>query len=181
MSSRTSLRWILRSAAITALGALSMGCGGIDPGEYIIFRVAFSSPESKGDCAVGDPNTDSDSSSFLSSSTFIIYAGLEDAYYLDASGQATLEGTADGDVYTFEGESNDINFSGPDGTGDKITDSNETDVELTIDGESVSGTSTSQQRRRCDGGCLNFAGFTCTTEAEFVGTQIEEITLEYGL
>lgn len=182
MSSRTSLRWILRSAVITALGALSMGCGGgIDAGEYVIYRIAFEEADRSGDCAIGDPETDFDSSSFRASSTFIMYAGLDDKYYLDADGFATLEGTYESDIYTFEGEETDIGFTGPDGTGDKITEVDSTDVEITIDGEAVSGKATTQTRIRCDNTCLNYVPYSCTTESDFVGTQIEEITLEYGL
>lgn len=182
MSSRTSLRWILRSAVITALGALSMGCGGgIDAGEYVIYRIAFEEGDQSGDCAIGNPDTDFDSSSFRASSTLIMYAGLDDKYYLDADGAPTLEGTYESDVYTFEGETTDIQFTGPDGTGDKLTSVDSLDIEITIDGESVSGKSTSQQRNRCDNTCLNYVPYSCTIESDFVGTQIEEITLEYGL
>lgn len=179
MSIQTSLRWMARGAVIGALGAFSMGCGGIEPGDYVIYRVALEETSLSGDCVSDDPNDKDDSDSFLESGTFILYAGLEDTFYLDL-GESTLEGTLEGDIYSFAGERRDINFTGINDS-DKVTSTDRTNVEATVDGESMSGSFTTKATVTCAGTCTGFEKTTCSSSTSFVGTEIEEITLEYGL
>jgi len=177
--------WILGGALLTALGSLSLGCGGIAPGDYIIYRVAFAEESKSTGCyypfdAV-QPDDKSDSTTFLGKSQFILYAGLEDVYYLDVGGDVVLEGTGDGDTFQFSGKTVDVNYAVPDGTGDKTTATFTTTIDMAIDGASVSGTAVTKDSFSCKGSTCGDARPTCTETSEFVGTEVEDVQLEHGI
>src|SRR5215213_1033690 len=100
--------WIKAAQRTTAIGliaasaaAASTGCGGIGPGDYVIYRVAISAAKPGKDCDVSE-NIKSDSSTFKGSDTFYLYAGVDDAYFLDI-GDTTLEGAEEDEGYKFSG------------------------------------------------------------------------------
>ncbi len=176
MTTRNS--WILRGAVVAALGALSGGCGGLGPGDYVVYRVAQSELVDSSSCpGYDDPSQKSDSSTFLSTSTFILYAGLEDVYYLEAEGQATLEGTEDGGTYSFSGKTVDVEYPTPD---IKFTSTTSASVSMTVDGASANGTATVTTSTKCSGtGCPDDT--SCKQTSEFVGTEVEDVELKHDL
>src|SRR5690349_5419827 len=96
----------LQCAAILA-GALGvMGCG-ISPGDYVIYRVTPGVTDLNSGCyypdTEADPNDISDSTTVRGTGTWIIYASINDAFYLD-SGTDTLEGIATDTGYQFTGK-----------------------------------------------------------------------------
>jgi hypothetical protein len=176
----TRTSWILGTLAFTLTAPL-VGCGGIEPGDYVVYRVATSSGKLSGDCANNDLDTKSDSTTLLGPGTWVLYAGLEETFYLDVGG-STLEGTAADDVYTFAGKQTDIEYSLPNGGGDKTTSTKTTSVEVTIDGAAVTGTYADKLALKCVGaGCGGLVDYTCTTTQSFVGTEVEDVELDYGL
>jgi hypothetical protein len=182
MAIRKSLvRTLNPCAAALALGVLTAGCG-IGPGDYIMYRVAASEQDRSTGC-YGDtipPNVKSDSSTFRSSSTWIIYANAteEDAYYLDI-GDATMEGVESDAGYTFSGKTIDIEYTMPDGTGDKLTTTNTVTIEMAVSGASISGTATDKTTYKCAGTCPPPIIPSCTITTEFKGSEIDGVDLEH--
>ena len=177
-------RFAIAAALVAATGALAMGCdGGISPGDYVIYRVAVTEGKLGSSCypdKIIPPNTKSDSNTFLGSTDFIIYAGLDDVFYLD-TGAATLEGTLDGDTYTFSGATVDVEFASADGTGDKLTTTQSTTISMTVDGESVSGSVANKISIACKGTTCGDPIPSCTTTQNFVGTEVDDIELKHDV
>src|SRR5262249_32803346 len=124
--------------SIAASGALVSGCSGFGPGDYAIYRVSFSKETKSSGCYAPQnkvpPDEKYDSSTYRDPKIFILYAGANDARYLDM-GDTTLEGTQDGDNFSFSGKSVDVQYLRPDGTGPKETTTNTTDVSFATDGD----------------------------------------------
>lgn len=160
------------------------GCG-ISPGDYVIYRVSMGTTDQTAGCyhpgTDAPPDQASDSTTIRDSSTWIIYASINDAFYLD-SGTNTLEGVATDTGYQFTGKDVDVQFDLPDGTGSKRTTTDAYTVDVIVDGEAISGTSVWKTTYGC-------AGTTCPAEripscqrtTDFVGTHVEEIQLNYDL
>ena len=178
---KSVLRILKPCAATLALSVLTAGCG-IGPGDYVMYKVAFTEEEQSTGC-YGDsipPNVKSDSSTFRSTDTWFIYANSveEDVYYLEA-GQGTLEGVPSDTGYTFSGKSIDVEYTVPDGTGDKLTTTQTVTIELTVDGSSVSGTVTDKTTHKCSGACTGPAIPTCTITSTFKGSEVNSVSLEH--
>lgn len=168
-------------AVAALLGTMFAGCGGLSPGEYVVYQVASTEQTQSDGCyqnSIVPPDVAFDSSSFRDGFTFVLFAGPEDTYFLDADDDI-LEGTADGDVYSFEGESVNIEFSGPDGTGDKYESTSRTSVEITVDGSLVNGTVKTRTTERCTGTTCNPLPPDCSRTAEFVGIEVEDVKLNH--
>jgi hypothetical protein len=170
------MRWVVRGGALLGLSAVvpAIGCGGIGPGDYVIYRVAVGEAALSGDC---DDNPD-DSSTFRDSSTFILYAGPGEKFYLDAGQNGTLEGTASDDGFKFAGKSVEVEDVGADSEQRTTT---EVSVSLTIDGAAVSGVISGKQTIKFT--CADPQGcpddFTCTSTSKFVGSEIHDVKLEH--
>jgi len=175
--------WIKAAHRTAAIGliaataaAASAGCGGIGPGDYIMYRVAVSTSKPGKDCDVSE-NIKSDSSTFKASNTFYLYAGAEDAYFLD-TGEVTLEGAEEDDGYKFSGKTVDVEFLGGAQT-DKVTQTTAVTIEMVVDGAAVSGkiTSKASLTYACTGPCPT--NESCTQTSTFVGTEVEDVDLEH--
>lgn len=170
-------------AVAALLGTMFAGCGGLSPGEYVVYQVASTEQTQSDGCyqnSIVPPDVAFDSSSFRDGFTFVLFAGPDDTYFLDADDDI-LEGTADGDVYSFEGESVNIEFSGPDGTGDKYESTSRTSVEITVDGSLVNGTVKTRTTERCTGTTCNPLPPDCSRTAEFVGIEVEDVKLKHDV
>jgi len=168
---------------LTVAGALFAGCGGISPGDYKVYRLAVTQEDLSTGCYYPDGvplNEKSDSSTFRDTQTVILYAAVEDKFYLN-TGKKALEGTADGDKYTFEGKTVDVNYDSPDGTGNKRTDTTTITVEFTVDGSSVTGTETTKVSHKCSGQSCGNPIPSCTHTVEFVGTEVDDVELDYSV
>lgn len=183
MSIATSsmIKWAAAAALVTGVAATSVGCGGIGPGDYIIYRVAQTSADQSSGCYGGTvpPDEKYDSSTFRATGTFIIYAGAEDKFYLD-DGKDTLEGTLDGDTYTFTGKKTDVNFSGANDS-TKITDSETLTITVTVDGSTVTGQAVDKVSEKCSGTGCPAAPPSCTVTIEFVGTEVDDVELKHDV
>lgn len=171
------------------LPALTVGgCDeGLVPGDYIVYRVSATEPELGSSCFDGGAvpaDVASDESSFRATGTVILYAGPEGQFFLDIGSQ-TLEGELEegdeGDVYTFSGTSVDVEFTGANGTGDRITTKVATQVVATVDAEVISGQSSTTTTFACDGPTCVPVPPKCTATNSFVGTEVEELQLEHGV
>jgi hypothetical protein len=183
-----------RAGALLVLGAAGLGCGGgIGPGDYVFFRVAFTQQEKESGLCLdedgvptNDTNDKLDKTDFRSSSLFLIYGAVEDQeekLYLD-TGTVTLEGYEEAGLYTFTATSTDVNFTEINGGGDKHTFTKKLLVEMTIDGTSVVGTSEMTEKKACTGStCALTLPVTvnCAKTRTFVGTEIEEIELHHDI
>jgi hypothetical protein len=167
------MRWVVKGGALIGLCAAipAIGCGGIGPGDYVIYRIALSEPSLSGDCS----SDSEDSSTFRDSQTFILYAGPNEKFYLDA-GQGTLEGSATDEGFKFSGKSVDVD----DVPDQKQTTTTDVSVTVTVDGAAVSGTVTTKQTVTCTGtNCGGAGNFSCTQTSKFVGSEIHDVALEH--
>src|SRR5690606_6642307 len=101
----------LQLLALIATAAALGGCGGIGPGDYLVYRIAFEETAKSPDCyGAGQVPVDEqdDSRSLYVSGTFILYVGADESYHLDTGG-ATLRGVDEGDMqFVFTGSSIDV-------------------------------------------------------------------------
>lgn len=182
MSKGISLLW--GGAALAALaGTVLGGCGGVGPGDYVVYRVSFSELDEGSSCYPDShvpADVKSDSTTLRSSGTYILYAGAEDKFYLD-TGDSTLEGTKDSDKYSFEGKAVDVNYDTPDGQGNKRTSTVTTTIEMTEDGDVVTGTAKTKTSYKCSGQTCGNAIPSCTESGEFVGTKVDSIKLKHDV
>lgn len=173
----------LQCAAILA-GALGVvGCG-ISPGDYVIYRVSPGVTDETSGCYYPEtdppPNQASDSTSIRESGTWIIYASINDAFYMD-SGTKTLEGVATDNGYQFTGKTVDVQYDQADGTGSKRTTTDSYTVDIIVDGDAISGTSTWKTTYGCAGTTCGDKVPSCTRTTDFVGTHVDEIQLNHDL
>ena len=169
---------------MAGFGASVAGCG-ISPGDYFIYRVSPGTTEKSSTCfhpeTAPPPNEAADSTSIRKSETWIIYASVDSAFYLD-NGENTLEGVIANSGYQFSGREIDIQFENSDGTGTKRTTTNSYTVDITVDGDAISGTHIWKTTYACVGPlCEPEKVPSCTRETEFVGTHIDEIQVNYDL
>ena len=178
--------WLIGTLAIT-MGVVA--CDTMEPGDYVVYRVASTSSELSDGCywqyQGADANVRHDSSTLKASGTFVMYAGVEEARYLDV-GSVTLDGEytgdgAEGEDFEFTGRTVDIEFDNPDGTGSKRTTTITTEVEMTVDGELVFGEVKTTTSWACEGSTCGELPPSCTETVEFVGTEVEDVSLEHDV
>jgi len=104
--------------ALTALAAAN-GCASdtLDSGDYMVFRVAFTSSTPAASCYVDGEIPMSiveDTTSLRSGGTFIMYAAEEGGLYLD-TGDMVLEGEKNGPRYDFDGKTVDVEYPNVEG------------------------------------------------------------------
>ncbi len=124
--------------------------------------------------------------SFLESKVLTVYQGDKDHWYL-AAGDQVFEGTLSGGTYTFSGQENAFQFL-PSATNKQLQVQQTTtySATLTIDGRSLSGQFTADQRAACQkvGGVItceqanlpskNGGVVECIASAEWTGTQLSD-------
>lgn len=173
----------MQCAALLAGALGATGCG-ISPGDYVIYRVSPGVTDETSGCYYPDmappANQASDSTTVRGSSTWIIYASINDAFYLD-SGTNTLEGVATDSGYQFTGKTVDVDFDMPDGTGSKRTTTVSFTIDVITDGDAISGTSTKKTTFGCAGSTCGEKIPSCTETTDFVGTHVDEIQLNHDL
>jgi hypothetical protein len=179
-----------RASALLVLGAAGLGCGGIGPGDYALYRVAFSEQVKMSSGCFGPggipADNKSDKTTFRESSLFIIYGATEEAedkLYLDM-GETTVEGYEEAGLFTFTGTSTDVDFTEINGSGDKHTTTKKLIVEMTIDGSSIVGSAEASEKETCSGSTCDLtqpAPISCTTTSTFVGTEIDGVELHHDI
>jgi len=111
--------------ATSLLGAA--GCGGLGPGDYVTYRVAFDDTRPAASCYPGDEIPTSikdDKTTFRNGSTFLIYIASDEEALLD-TGDVVLNGSIDGDSYSFSGKVTDVEYP----PGQTILDSDHDGIE----------------------------------------------------
>lgn len=79
-------------------------CGGLGPGDALIYRVAYGPGQLGADCLAGaSPGPGADSTTFHEAGTLLLYFDADGVPWLD-TGRAVLVGSAEGDGYRFAGE-----------------------------------------------------------------------------
>lgn len=172
-------RSLRRAAALGLAGAAlhgAVGCGGIGPGDYVLYRVALSGPSNSSDCEL-PLDAQEDTSTIRQTATFVLYAGPEDDYYLD-TGELTFEGAEKGDGYEFSGRSVDVQYIGQT---DKGTSTSAYTISVVIDGASITGTITTKTSTRYE--CVDPTqcpqDTSCTQTFDFIGTELEDVELQH--
>lgn len=179
------MMWSDRRVQLVAAATLlwgATGCGGIGPGDYIVYRIAMQETEMGTDCYVGGqmpPDTQDDSSSLYTSGTFILYSTADDTFYLD-TGSFTLKGMeVSDDTYKFEGVETNVEYIGV-GTTTRETTSNTKTVDFAVDGEVVDGTYREFDEYDCAGtSCPTPDHTSCTRTTPFVGTEVEDVQIKH--
>lgn len=140
LSSRSACRLLARATVLGALTALTSACGGLGPGDSLIFRVAFDEVKQGADCFPGGEIPESirdDTSNFRNGATLILYVAGDEEALLDISGEV-LSGKVDGDNFEFSGTRVDVYY--PPGTrimdanGNGTEDSMEPNLDVDADG-----------------------------------------------
>ncbi len=169
--------------AVAAL-LFTAGCGGIGPGDYRVYRVAFEKVELAANCfesgAVPVDQQD-DTSSLFQSGTFVLFVGADETFYLDTGTQA-LRGTETGEEdFTFSGESTDVDIIGdpmtPDATRTTVTT---TSVTFNVEGQVVEGRVQEDVNFSCEGpACPDPSSSSCTRSSNFVGGEVADVQLKH--
>ncbi len=179
-------RRLLQGAAAFAL-LLSTGCGGVSPGDYIVYRVNVGTESLTEACYFPDetPPEDvaQDSNSFRNSQTWVIYFAAGDETVLDAAGVA-MRGDKGGDGFEFSADQIDVSYVGIDQQEAKITAQTTIFVAMNTDGDAVDGTITSTTKTSCD--FLTAAPSTglceqvpdCVGTRPFAGVKLDDVNLK---
>lgn len=177
----------LRNSCLGLVGfaALLASCQ-IKPGEYRVYRVANEDTVESTGCYPIDPGPaiTGDSTTVRVGQTFGIYAADEETYFLDFE-MASLAGTRDGKDYSFNGETVDVEIL-VDPTNQMestVTSTSILDVDVTIEGKKISGTSVLEVTVNCSGGtsCPDPANTVCTRTTTFQGSEVKDVELEHGV
>jgi hypothetical protein len=172
-----------------SLGVLGLAmlpaCGGIGPGDYLVYRIAFQETELSTDCYMSGQipvDQQDDSSSVYVSGTFILFVGADDSYYLDVGG-TTLRGVDDGDQrFVFSGSSVDVNVGGDENDPTTTTTQIDTTVTFNVDGEVVEGVFQRASSLSCMGpNCPDPPSSSCTETTPFVGGEVDDVRLEHDV
>jgi hypothetical protein len=160
-------------------------CGGIGPGDYRVYRVAFEEWTEAPNCSatgVTPIDQQDDSSSQFVSGTFVFYVGADESFYLD-TGDVALRGSEVGDEdYSFAGQSTVVDIEGdpmdPVSVETTITDYK---VQFNIEGEVVEGNIERTDSYTCEGpNCTpDPTEAECTRSAPFIGGEVADVTLEH--
>jgi hypothetical protein len=188
MSTRKLSSWLC-ALGLLGFGAATAGCGGMAPGDYIIYKVSVSKPKESASCYFPldslPPNEKSDSETGRSNALVTLTAGLDDAFYLDVDelveGFSSIAGTATDDGYAFNRKKVDVEYpEGEDVTKTRITTTTIVDIAMTVDGNAVSGTTTWSHSVKCtNSGSCPPPTPTCKITSEFVGSELQDIELKH--
>jgi hypothetical protein len=170
-------------AGLSLLMAVTSGCSEeVEPGDYVVYRIGSTQQTLNGDCQPG-PNEVQDSTSIRSSGTVILFAGQEGEFFLETA-DATLSGELGGEPdsgvsYAFEGQTVDVEYADPKGTGTKRVVTINTEIDLDVDGEVVSGDQRITTTFQCTGSDCGVVPGRCTQRTSFNGTEVEDVGLEH--
>jgi hypothetical protein len=175
----------LLCAAAVALGT---GCG-YEPGDYIVFRVNLSAAAQSDGCYYPDdgpdPGEEDSSNSQLAPATWVLYFAPGDRVVLDTQG-GTLTGETADEGFGFVGYAVDTSYLGVDQEEAKVTQVQETTVQLDIDGDVVSGEHQVLTEVSCEYlvptpsvGCTEIPD--CRRKREVHGVVLDDVEVESGV
>ena len=154
-------------ALVALMSAALISCGG---GPLEIWRV--SSTDKPEVCTPKLNTAPDDTKTTLDGSTWEIYKGTDDKYFLLIGGKTSYEGTKDGKKYTFKGESKKHE---PWSTATQITTTITETYELEVKGKNLTGTRTWKKVKDCAGTCNSDAGDrqTCDSKDDIHGIKVD--------
>jgi hypothetical protein len=189
---------VLFGLGLLSVSAASAGCGGMAPGDYIIYKVSASQPTQSASCYFPlegpPPNDKSDSETGRYNALVTLTAGPDDAFYLDVgdvgeligiTNVTTIAGVATDDGYTFNQKNVNVEYAGPNGgdvTKARYTTTDVVDVVVTVDGNSISGTATWSHSEKCSNSADCAATPpkpTCKTTTSFAGSELQDVELQH--
>lgn len=151
---------------------------------FTLYAIALGSPSLSDGCWFPDssppPDQADDRSNERARATWALFEGPDDSYLLDV-GDAVLEGSLTDDSWRFQGERVDVQYTMPDGTGDKYTTTELRDIEMTEDRGSVTGSITTGFTFSCAGPTCGPAIPECLTTAPFIGNRVEGVEIDVDL
>ena len=189
-SSTTCERWLSGAgvACVLALGAA--GCG-LQPGDYIVYRVSVGAESRSAGCYYPTfaPPIDvvEDSTSYLDSQTFVLYLGAPDQPHLD-NGGVSFAGVVTDEGYTFRATQVDVTYLGV-ANDVKETETQELRIDVVQDGRTISGTTTNTVIPRCEfvtpapalDLCPDPPRQVCERSARFFGVELSDVELDYAV
>ena len=163
----------LRSSLLALSMLVGLGGCSVQPGQYVIIRLANAELTQSASCYPDNMVPDSlkdDRTTLSTGASIAIFAADSETYYLElAEGAVSIEGSRDGKDYSFLGEEADVE--------ENSTTTVKWDIQTTVNNKSVTGTSIITTT--CSGdGC----GVTsCVQTTNFVGTVVKGVELEHGI
>lgn len=150
----------------------------------LLYSVALGSPTLSDGCYFPDtsppPSQADDSSTERTRSTWALFEGPEERYLLDI-GDAVLEGSLADKTWSFVGETVDIEYTMPDGTGDKYTSTVKRTIDMTDDRGAVTGSLVTTIRFVCEGATCVTGIPDCVTTAPFIGSRVDGVEIDMNL
>jgi len=180
----------MRSELMLALALGCTACSDVGPGDYRVFRVGVGALEVSPECFFPEEEVPediaSDTDTFFAPTTMVMYYGAGERVLLDANG-VSYEGETGGDGFVFTAYDVDVSYVGIDNNEAQITVTNEALVNMTLDGDAVSGDFTSTEVYRCEfltaapspGLCE--ATPDCVRRALFSGVEIDDVEVVSGI
>lgn len=185
------------SGGLVALGLVGLGGCGMGPGDYIVYKVSIDGGKQSQSCFAPDgpdANTYNDSNNALGNALWVLTIGPSGDYYLDVggapigaggqgfAGKKVLAGKESGDGFSFTAKDVDVNYDSGSNPATRVrTETSE--ILLSMDGSSVSGTITNKVVRQCTGTLeqCNNTPPSCTTKFTFVGSEVDDVQLEHEI
>ena len=162
----------------------------IEEGEVVVYRVSVSSEKVALECFFPSEERPadiaSDSDSFRTSQTWVLYKGTADDLVLDANGFALTGGDGE-DGFEFVGHDIDVTYVGMDQQEAKITEVDTTTINMITDGDAINGDIVSNLETRCDflvanpspGLCSEIPD--CKRTRTFSGVRLDDVELTDGV
>lgn len=161
----------LRSSLLALSMLVGLGGCSIQPGHYVIIRLANAETTLSASCYADNKVPDNirdDRTNLATGASVAIFAADSETYFLELA-DISIEGTREGKDYTFLGEEVDVE--------EDSTTTVKWDVQATIDNKSVTGTLISTTTCTGDACGIN----SCAVTTNFVGTVVKGVELEHGI
>lgn len=167
-----SLGLTLFGAAATLLGVTS--CGGLGAGDHVFYRISMTTAVRSEGCfnnVIPDDIKD-DTSTIGDGSTWILYINADEKADLD-TGSGVLSGADTDTGYKVSGETVNVEYNG--NAARKFTTTTKVTINLKIDGDTVTGDSTTVTTAECEGAdCPSDLPRTCTEKSSFNGVEVDD-------
>ncbi|HMV66418.1 MAG TPA: hypothetical protein PKA64_06175 [Myxococcota bacterium] len=167
--------------ALLLLCPLLAACG---RDSYLVYSVALAAPTLSDGCwypsSSAPPDEAEDASTARTRATWVVFEAPDDRVMLDV-GDSVLDGAATDAGWAFASERVDVQFTMPDGTGDRYTTTVATDVAMAEDHGAISGTFTQSVDIACSGATCGQTIPPCTTTTGFAGSRVEDVELDVAL
>lgn len=195
LSSSTRSEPIKRLFHPLAIGSVAIflgACGGIEAGDYWVYRVGETAAAVTDGCYYPETsppqNVVSDSTTVLNSLTVVVYHTGDSSRVFD-NGLVSLRGKETDGKFSFTGRSDDATFLGDDGEVAVLTATTMHTIDMTIDGRTVTGSTSELVTTKCEfltptpAGefCPNPPVPDCQRDTQWFGVQLDDVRLSEQL